>query len=70
MRHEIPVTLPLQPSPLAPGLLMPGELGLIEDTVWGEYRAIVDSLTVSAEVDPQTGLVTASQAANLWRYLA
>lgn len=70
MRHEIPITLLLQPSPLAPGLLMPGELGLIEDTIWGEYRAVVDSLTVSAEVDPQTGLVTASQAANLWRYLA
>ncbi|AXQ27583.1 hypothetical protein D0B54_02355 [Solimonas sp. K1W22B-7] len=67
-RHEIPIELPLTPAPLAPGLLMPGELGAIEDTVWGHYRAIVDSVQISAEVSEQ-GLVTARQQANLWRYL-
>lgn len=67
-RHEIPIELPLMPSPAAPGLLLPGELGLIEDVVWGTYRAIVDSVEVSAEVD-QDGAVTARQNATIWRYL-
>lgn len=67
-RHEIPVELPLMPAPLAPGLLMPGELGEIEDTVWGLYRAVVDSVSISAEVSAE-GLLTARQNATLWRYL-
>lgn len=67
-RHEIPIELPLLPSPAAPGLLLPGELGEIEDTVWGTYRAVVDAVTISADVSDE-GLVTARQSATLWRYL-
>lgn len=67
-RHEIPIELPLTPAGSAPGLLMPGELGQIEDTVWGNYRAVVDSVQISAEVSAD-GLVTARQSASLWRYL-
>ena len=68
-RHEIPVELPLTPATVAPGLLLPGELGQIEDVVWGNYRAVVDSVQISADVD-DSGLVTARQSASLWRYLA
>ncbi len=67
-RHEIPIVLPLTPFGSAPGLLLPGELGQIQDTVWGDYRAVVDSVQITAEVSAE-GLVTTRQSASLWRYL-
>lgn len=67
-RHEIPIELPLLPSPAAPGLLLPGELGEIVDTRWGTFRAVVDALQITASVD-NNGVVTARQNATLWRYL-
>lgn len=67
-RHEIPIELPLRHAGQAPGLLLPGELGELLDTVWGTYRAVVDRVEITAEVSTE-GLVTARQRASLWRVL-
>lgn len=67
-RHEIPIELPLRGPGQPPGLLLPGELGELVDTVWGSYRAVVDSVEISAEVSAE-GLLTARQRVNLWRTL-